>query len=235
MQDILNRQMQRYGVKITGANIPDVQLPDQYQQHLATREQVAKELAAYEREWELTRRQRTDSSLMEIERAKKIRDAKLVEVRTALNEAREDVAQILQEQETEAQKVRWEIEARGRAMLKSAENEARGLRHLGRSYKDNWAVLQYELMRRRLEVAEHLVGHAPRPLLVKSDGGESSALSTLLLAHMLPEITSQTGTPGPQRRAPTARRSEEDSQSRQLLQGLVDESREHRGNRQDNS
>ncbi len=53
MQEYLNRQLASYGVRITGANIPDVQLPDQYQQHLATRERVAKELAAYEREWEL--------------------------------------------------------------------------------------------------------------------------------------------------------------------------------------
>jgi regulator of protease activity HflC (stomatin/prohibitin superfamily) len=37
MQEYLNRQLARYGVRIIGANIPDVQLPDQYQQHLATR------------------------------------------------------------------------------------------------------------------------------------------------------------------------------------------------------
>ena len=75
MQDYLNRQLERYGVSILGANIPDVQLPDQYQQHLATRERVAKELAAYEREWELTRKRRIDRLLMEIERSKKERDA----------------------------------------------------------------------------------------------------------------------------------------------------------------
>jgi regulator of protease activity HflC (stomatin/prohibitin superfamily) len=186
MQAMLNRQMQTYGAQIIGANIPDVQLPDQYQQHLATRERVAKELAAYEREWELTRRQRTDSAQMEIERAKKVRDARLVEVNTARNEAREKVAQVLQQQETEAQKVRWEIEAHGRAMLKSAENEAKALRHLGKSYKDNWAVVQYELAKQRLNVAEHVVSHAPRPILVQSDGGDQSALSTLLLAQVLP-------------------------------------------------
>ena len=43
-RQLLNHQLQRYGVRITGSNIPDVQLPDQYQQHLATRERVAKEL-----------------------------------------------------------------------------------------------------------------------------------------------------------------------------------------------
>src|ERR687898_61112 len=70
MQEYLNRQLAHYGVRILGANIPDVQLPDQYQQHLATRERVAKELAAYEREWELTRKQRIDTLLMDIERSK---------------------------------------------------------------------------------------------------------------------------------------------------------------------
>ena len=124
MQEYLNRQLAGYGVRIIGANIPDVQLPDQYQQHLATRERVAKELAAYEREWELTRKQRIDTLLMEIERSKKERDARLIEVQEALNKARQDVAQMLEEQETEAQRVRLEIETRGRAALTEAENEA---------------------------------------------------------------------------------------------------------------
>ncbi len=92
MQVYLNRQLAHYGVRILGANIPDVQLPDQYQQHLATRERVAKELAAYEREWELTRKQRIDTLLMEIERSKKDRAARLIEVKEALNRARQDVA-----------------------------------------------------------------------------------------------------------------------------------------------
>lgn len=188
MQDYLNRQMQRYGVRIIGANIPDVQLPDQYQQHLATREKVSKELAAYEREWELVRKQRIDTLLMEIERAKKERDARLVEVKTAINKARESVAQVLQERETEAQKIRLEIEARGRAALKAAENEARALRHLGKAYKDNRAVLQYELTLRQLHVAEKLVRSAPRPVLVQAETGEQSALSTLILARMLPSM-----------------------------------------------
>lgn len=189
MQESLNRLMQRYGVRITGANIPDVQLPDQYQQHLATREKLSKELIAYEREWELIRKQRTDTLLMEIERSRKLRDARLVEVKTAVNKAREDVARMLQEQETAAQKVRWEIEAAGRARLKSAENEAKALRHLGRSYRDNWAVLQYELALRRLEVAERLMQRAPRPVLVRSDGsGDHSAVSMLILAQLLQSI-----------------------------------------------
>ncbi|GAB4433407.1 MAG: SPFH domain-containing protein [Chloroflexi bacterium OHK40] len=188
MQASLNRLLARYGVRITGANIPDVQLPDQYQQHLATRERVAKELEAYAREWELTRKQRTDSLLLEIERAKKVRDARLVEVKAAENKAREDVARTLQQKETEAQRVRWEIEARGRSTLKEAENEARGLQHLGQAYQDNRAVLQYELARRRLAVAEKLVRHAPRPVVLQGDSGDQSALGTLLIAQLLPQL-----------------------------------------------
>jgi regulator of protease activity HflC (stomatin/prohibitin superfamily) len=188
MQETLNRQLEPYGVRLIGANIPDVQLPDQYQQHLATRERVAKEAIAYEREWELTRKRRTDTLLMEIERAKKIRDAKLVEVKAAQNKARQDVAQMLQEQETEAQRVRWEIEARGRAALTAAENEATARRRLGLAYRDNRAVLRYELARRQLEVGETLARRAPQHVVVRGDGGDSSALSTLLLAQLLPRI-----------------------------------------------
>jgi len=189
MQEYLNRQLARYGVRILGANIPDVQLPDQYQQHLATRERVAKELAAYEREWELTRKRRIDTLLMEIERSKKERDARLIEVKEARNRARQDVARMLEEKETEAQRVRLDIETRGRAALTEAENEATALRHLGQAHRDNRAVVQYELARRRVEVGERLMRHAPRPLLVQGDGGESSALSTLILARMLPGLT----------------------------------------------
>jgi regulator of protease activity HflC (stomatin/prohibitin superfamily) len=188
MQDYLNRQLERYGVRILGANIPDVQLPDQYQQHLATRERVAKELTAYEREWELTRKRRIDRLLMEIERSKKERDARLIEVKEARNKARQDVARMLEEKETEALRVRLEIETRGRATLTEAENEATALRRLGQSHRDNRAMVQYELARRRVEVGERLVQHAPRPLLVRGDGGESSPLSTLLLARMLPQL-----------------------------------------------
>lgn len=193
MQQSLNRLLARYGVRITGANIPDVQLPEQYQQHLATRERVAKELDAYAREWELLRKQRTDSLLIEIERAKKVSDARLVEVKAAINKAREDVARTLQQKETEAQRVRGEIEARGRSTLKEAENEARGLQHLGQAYQDNRAVLQYELARRRLAVAEALVRAAPRPVIVQGGGGEQTAISTMLLAQLLPQVIREAG------------------------------------------
>ncbi|WP_049563623.1 SPFH domain-containing protein [Nonomuraea sp. SBT364] len=190
MQDALNRQLGRYGVRVTGANIPDVQLPDQYQQHLSTREKVAKELSAYEREWELTRKRRIDTLLMEIERSKKTRDARVVEVKAAHNKARKDVARMLEEQETEAQRVRWEIEARGRAELTSAENEAKALRRLAESYRDNRAVLQYELARKRLDVGAKLAENAPQPLVVRTQqGGGDSALSTLLLAQLLPRFS----------------------------------------------
>jgi regulator of protease activity HflC (stomatin/prohibitin superfamily) len=195
MQDYLNRQLERYGVRILGANIPDVQLPDQYQQHLATRERVAKELAAYEREWELTRKRRIDQLLMEIERSKKERDARLIGVKEARNKARQDVARMLEEKETEAQRVRLEIETRGRATLTEAENEATALRRLGQSHRDNRAMVQYELALRRVEVGERLMQHAPRSLLVRGDGGESSPLSMLLLARMLPQLADNNGAP----------------------------------------
>jgi len=196
-QELLSRQMSRYGVKILGANIPDVQLPEQYQEHLATRERVSKELAAYARGWELVRKQRMDALLMETERAKKLRDAKRIGVREAVNKARQDVARMLQDRETEAQRVRWEIEARGRATLASAENEAKALQHLSKSYADNRAILQYELAVRRLEVAGKLVGSAPRPLLVKSEGEQPSALSMLLLSQLLPRMMDAQRAPAP--------------------------------------
>ena len=189
MQDNLNRMLSRYGVRITGANIPDVQLPQQYQANLETREKVAKELAAYEKEWELIRKRRKDALLLEIERSKKERDAKLIAIQEAVNKAQEDVARMLQGKEAEAEKIRLEIEAEGRAKLKSAENEARALHRLGRSYKDNQAVLQYQLAVRRLEVAEHLVQEAPSPVVVNhSSEANDSTLSTLLMANILPEV-----------------------------------------------
>ncbi|MFC7330072.1 SPFH domain-containing protein [Marinactinospora rubrisoli] len=190
MQDLLNRQLSRYGVRIMGCNIPDVQLPNQYQQHLATRERVAKELVAYEQEWELTRKRRIDTLLMDIERSKKTRDAKIVEVNAALNKARKDVAQMLEEQETEAQRVRYEIETRGRSDLVAAQNEAKAQRRLATSYRDNRAVLRYELARRRLDVGARLAENAPQPVVVRTEGGagDSSALSTLVLAQLLPEL-----------------------------------------------
>lgn len=194
MQEHLNRQMSRYGVRVLGANIPDVQLPEQYQQNLATKERVAKELAAYEKEWELVKKQRGDALEIEIERAKKERDAKEVEVKSALNRAREEVARMLQERETEAERIRLQIEAKGRAELKAAENEAKALQHLGKAYKDNRAVLRYQLARRRLEVAQELVRRAPRPVLVHSDGEGQSTLGSFLLAQMLPQIARGSGT-----------------------------------------
>ncbi|MEV4395456.1 SPFH domain-containing protein [Nonomuraea sp. NPDC049607] len=204
MQEALNRQLGRYGVRVTGANIPDVQLPDQYQQHLATREKVAKELSAYEREWELTRKRRIDTLLMEIERSKKTRDARVVEVKAAHNTARKNVARMLEEQETEAQRVTWEIEARGRADLTAAENEAKALRRLAESYRDNRAVLQYELARRRLDVGAKLAENAPQPLVVRTQQGQGdSALSTLILAQLLPRI-SGTGPAAVNGQTPTA-------------------------------
>lgn len=193
MQEYLNRQMERYGVRIIGSNIPDVQLPEQYRENLATRERVAKELVAYEKEWDLVRKRRTDAILMEIERAKKERDEKIIAVKEALNRARQEVAQMLQERETEAEKIRLQIEATGRAELKAAENEARALISLGQSYQDNQAVLQYQLEMKGLAVAEKLLKNAPRPLLVNSQGeAGSSPLSTLLLAQILPEMMGKT-------------------------------------------
>lgn len=194
MQDLLNRQLTPYGVQIIGCNIPDVQLPEEYREHLATRERVSKERAAYEKEWELARKRRVDTLLMEIERSKKIRDAKIVEVNAALNKARQDVAQMLEERETEAQKIRYEIETRARTNLVSAQGEAKAREQLATAYKDNRAVLAYELARRRLDVGALLAEAAPRPVIVKTDssgGADSSALSTLLLAQLLPGLGEQ--------------------------------------------
>jgi hypothetical protein len=81
---------------------------------------------------------------------------------------------------------RLEIEAQGKAELKAAENEARALNRMGRSYRDNQAVLRYELELRRLDVAEKLVRSAPRPVMVNSRSEDGSALSTLILAQILP-------------------------------------------------
>ncbi|WP_444960803.1 SPFH domain-containing protein [Nocardiopsis sp. M1B1] len=199
MRRLLNGQLEKYGVRITGCNIPDVQLPSQYQQHLSTRERVAKELVAYEQEWELTRKRRIDTLLMDIERSKKTRDAKIVEVNASLNKARKDVAQMLEEQETEAQRVRYEIETRGRADLVAAENEAKAQERLATAYRDNRAVLEYELARRRLDVGATLAGRAPRPVVVQTEAGagDGSALSTLLTAQLLPQVMDGRGTRAP--------------------------------------
>ncbi|WEV78776.1 SPFH domain-containing protein [Janibacter cremeus] len=196
MQDLLNRQLTRYGVQIMGCNIPDVQLPDTYREHLATRERVAKELVAYEKEWDLTRKRRIDTLLMEIERSKKVRDAKVVEVQASLNKARKDVAQMLEERETEAQKVRYEIETRARTNLVAAQGEAKAQEQLATAYRDNRAVLEYELAQRRLDVGATLAEHAPRPVIVHTDAGsgDTSALSTLLMAQLLPQVSGEGST-----------------------------------------
>ncbi len=189
MQEELNRQMKLYGVRITGANIPDVQLPDQYQQDLSTREKVAKELFAYEKEWELQSKRRTDGLELQIEQAKKERDAKRIRVREAINKARQDVALMLEEKKADAEKIRLEIETSGTAQLRAAENEAKALQSLGETYRDNRALLQYQLEQRRLEVAQILMLNAPRPVVITvpaNGGGETSALTTLMLAQMLP-------------------------------------------------
>ncbi|MGB3186957.1 MAG: SPFH domain-containing protein [Ornithinimicrobium sp.] len=195
MQELLNRQLTRYGVQIMGCNIPDVQLPDQYRTHLSTRERTSKELSAYEKEWELTRKRRIDTLLMQIERSKKVRDAKIVEVKGALNKARKDVAQMLEERETEAQRVTYEIETRARTNLVAAQGEAKAQEQLATAYRDNRAVLGYELARRRLDVGARLAQAAPRPIIVHTDdtGGEASPLSTLLMAQLLPQIQSNAG------------------------------------------
>jgi hypothetical protein len=130
---------------------------------------------------------------MEIERNKKERDARLIEVKEAGNRAREDVARMLEEKETEAQRVRLEIETRGRATLKEAENEATALSRLGQSHRDNRAVVQYELARRRVEVGERLMQQAPRSFLIRGESGESSALSTLVMAQLLPQMAANGG------------------------------------------
>lgn len=209
MQRILNNMMERYGVKITGANIPDVQLPDQYRDNLATQERVAKELSSYEKEWDLMRKRRKDALELEIEVAKKERDAKRIAVREAVNQARQDVALMLQEKEAEAEKIRLDIEAAGRARLTAAENEALSLQRLGESYRDNQAILKYELETQRLAVAEKLMREAPRPLVVSSndDAGGSSALNTLVLAQFLPEALKASRTRAKAAEADAARAS----------------------------
>ncbi|GAA3723930.1 SPFH domain-containing protein [Salinactinospora qingdaonensis] len=229
MQDLLNRQLSRYGVQIMGCNIPDVQLPNQYQQNLATRERVAKELVAYEQEWELTRKRRIDTLLMDIERSKKTRDAKIVEVNAALNQARKDVAQMLEEQETEAQRVRYEIETRGRGDLVAAQNEAKAKRRLATSYRDNRAFLEYELARRRLDVGATLAERAPQPVIVhtESGSGDTSALSTLLMAQLLPQMGQQRPDRQADSHASAAQSAEATADALQQAQGSLAAAAQH--------
>ncbi|MEU8661246.1 SPFH domain-containing protein [Actinoplanes philippinensis] len=189
--DQLNQQF-RPAVELPNANITHAEPSDRkYRVDLAAPEmvRVAKESAAYEQEWGLTRKRRIDQLQMDIERAKKVRDARIVEVKASLNKAREQVAQLLEEQETNAQRVRFEIETRGRSGLIAAENEAKAQQRLAQAYRDNRAVLQYELALRRLEVGAELAGKAPQPVVVRTDGdggADTSALATLLAAQLLP-------------------------------------------------
>ncbi len=143
----------------------------------------------------MIRKRRIDTLLMQIERSKKVRDAKIVEVRGALNKARKDVAQMLEERETEAQRVTYEIETRARTNLVAAQGEAKAQEQLATAYRDNRAVLGYELARRRLDVGARLAQSAPRPVIVHTDeeSGDTSALSTLLMAQLLPQIHNNPG------------------------------------------
>src|SRR5699024_1770174 len=95
-----------------------------------------------------------------------------------------------------AQKVRYEIETRARTKLVAAQGEAKAQEQLATAYQDNRAVLGYELARRSLEVGTTLAGRAPRPVVVHTDAasGDHSALSTLLLAQLLPQIGAESGT-----------------------------------------
>ncbi len=61
---------------------------------------------------------------------------------------------MLEEQETEAQRVLLEIETRGCAVRTEAEDEATALRHLGQAHRDNRAAVRYELVRWRAKVGE---------------------------------------------------------------------------------
>src|SRR5690606_10250139 len=83
MQHLLDRQLTQSGVQIIGGKIPDARLAQDCRGHLATRERVAKELVAYEKEWDTARKRRVDTVHMEIERSNKVRGAKIVEVNAA--------------------------------------------------------------------------------------------------------------------------------------------------------
>ena len=53
-------------------------------------------------------------------------------------------------------------------------------------------MVRYGLARRRVEVGERPVQHVPRPVIVR---GEQSALSTLILAQMIPQLAGSGGAP----------------------------------------
>lgn len=58
-------------------------------------------------------------------------------------------------------------------------------------------MVQYELARRRVEVGERLMQRAPRPFLIRGENSENSVLSTLVMAQLLPQMT--TGGSAPRR------------------------------------
>jgi hypothetical protein len=67
--------------------------------------------------------------------------------------------------------------------------------HRPRASNDQRApVVRYELARRGVEVGEKLMQCAPRPVLIRGEGGEQSALSTLILARLLPQMTADGST-----------------------------------------
>ena len=183
------------------------------------------------------RKRRKDSLELEIEKAIKERDARRVQVNEAVNKARQDVALMLQEKEAEALKIRLDIEAAGKARLASAENEALALQRLGEAYRDNRAILHYELEMQRLDVAGELMHNAPRPLVVTSPegGGGNSALNTLVLAQFLPEAikegrkamkaTATSANGGAARSAATAAASEGGDALRGMMNNVMDEVR----------
>jgi hypothetical protein len=149
-------------------------------------------MSAYEREWELTRKRRIDTLLMEIEREERAR-------RSPRRGARGTQPRPAGRSEDAGREG-----DRGPARApRDRDPRPRGaLRHLGQAHRDNRAVVQYELARRRIEVGERLIRYAPRPVLVSGDEGESSALSTLLLARILPQLVEDEPRPEEQDGAP---------------------------------
>jgi hypothetical protein len=130
---------------------------------------------------------------------------------------------MLEEQETEAQRVKHEIETRGRTQLVAAEGEAKAQQRLATAYRDNRAVLGYELARRRLDVGARLAQQAPTPVIVHTEGAtDSSALSTLLLAQLLPRLGDRR--PAPRRLDASAQQSDTDQPTEDgRAAGLVDQ------------
>lgn len=151
---------------------------------------MAKEPVAYEQEWELTRKRRIDTLLMDIELFKKTRDAKIVEVNaSSTRHARTGTGDVGGTGDRGPAGAVRDRDA-GRADLVAAENEAKAQERLATAYRDNRAVLEYELARRRLRRGRGLKERAPAPGRGADRGrsGDSSALSTLLTAQLLPQV-----------------------------------------------